>query len=139
MSEWDDAADLDPDDVPVPGSKPRRVNNQERVQEVIDSQWDARPRRYRVDGKEVELFPIGALATAIQRDVLTVRGWERKGWFPAPVLRAPGGHQHRLYTRRFIEGAIRIANEEGLYKPGTRVNKTDFTPRVFALFQEVGG
>ena len=138
---WDDVEDVEADSIPVPGSRPRRQVNAAAVAEVQSRLWDAHPRVYRVNGKDTQLFAIGALAKALGRQVVTVRSWERRGWLPAPVLRSPGegAMQHRLYSRAFIEGVVRIATEENLMKPGTIVKTTDFPRRVRALFQEVGG
>jgi hypothetical protein len=121
----------------LPGSRPRRVH--EPPAEPEAPAWDAYPREYRdAGGVTREWFPISALAEALGRDRQTIYLWERNGWLPKPSVRSPrsdGVVGHRLYTRAFIEGIVRIAREEDVMKPFARVGATQFPVRAFALME----
>lgn len=138
----------DLDDTHIPGRRPRVVHQDVQPSAPEYTSWDqARtwPRKYVVNGHEMELFPIGALARAINRRPRTIHAWEYKGWFPAPLLRSPrkakdGIPGQRLYSRAFIEGVIEIANDEGIIDEwSANICATDFVERVFELFEETGG
>lgn len=79
-----------------------------------DNSWDSSPViKVLPNGRQVEMFSIGAMCAALGRPEVTLRHWERQGYIPkAPyrfreaVLngkRVPG---RRLYTRAMIEAAI---------------------------------
>lgn len=131
-----------------PGSKIKRRESQEmkrdrlleeRRQEKEDEPWDAHPLEIWYQGKQYEMFRIGALGKALGKDSVTIRSWIRKGWLPrnsfqtAPVRGTRGDAGRRLWTRAQIEGIVRIAREEGLLeeKP-PQMTKTNFTKRVIA-------
>jgi hypothetical protein len=70
---------------------------------------------------EIELFSIGALATALEKKVVTIRLWEKKGYIPlAPYrlrsksLQGKKVNGNRVYTRILIEIAIEEFNKRGL-------------------------
>lgn len=103
----------------VPGSKrPRREETElakKRKAKVSGESngWDSDPLIKLLRGKEVELFTIGALAQALEKEVVTIRLWEKKGYIPnAPYrLRSKSlnGNKvqgNRAYTRELIEIAI---------------------------------
>lgn len=97
-----------------------------------------------VQGIEVEFWGIRVLASVLNRQPVTIRGWENGGILPAPTFSKPGRHgdqrgRRRLWTRAQILGIWKIAREEGVLDPGPRVNiaKTQFTPRVTALFEQL--
>lgn len=108
-----------------PGSKtPRRpavvVDNE--VEPEIP--WDASPIIRTVRGKEMEFFGISALATALNRSIVSIRLWERKGYIPRAPYRLPdhaGGKGNRLYTRAIIKATIREFDKAGVLDPGTRI------------------
>lgn len=89
-----------------------------------------------IDGREVTLYPIRALAVALHRAPATIRKWEGKGWLPAPPYRARGDRGDRLYTAKHIEGLVMIAREEGLLGPlkKPRLDQTRFPTRAHRLF-----
>lgn len=99
------------------------------------------PKTMMVNGKEVEFFTVGVLARALQREVVTIRKWERQGYLPKARFRSAGAKQNRLYTRPQILGIVQIAKEEGIYDPTKRkrVDKTNFAERVQALFLALEG
>jgi hypothetical protein len=99
-----------------PGSKQKRRTTNPTVKKrktYEDSAWDAEPIMKSLGGKEVEVFTIGALAKALEKSIISIRSWEKKGYIPqAPYrLRSKslngqkvGGN--RVYTRALIEIAI---------------------------------
>jgi hypothetical protein len=108
----------------VPGSKQKRREPDPKVsrRKVGESNgWDANPIIKTLGGKETEVFTIGAVALALEKTIVTVRLWERKGYIPrAPYrLRSKtlGGKKtggNRVYTRALIESAIDEFNRRGL-------------------------
>lgn len=151
MTSWPDFDDvIDPDTIPVPGSRPRVQHARKENVEPDPVQWDAHPKVYRVDGQDTELFHIGALAAALGRRPSVVKDWERRGWLPRTSLRLSTGVKRsnirkpgvagapvkgrRLYTRAFIEGVISLATETGVDRPGVYVGETDFPARVRDLY-----
>ncbi len=104
-----------------PGKRPpvnRPGNHKLRVVEVQGDgpRWDRRPRVFSYNGKEIELFEIGALAQALGRKPVTMRAWETDGTLPLANFRTPepAGVQvpgkkakgRRLYSRKQIEFMI---------------------------------
>lgn len=153
-TDWPDFEDvIDPEAVPVPGSRPRvkHVSKEVTTPPPTDA-WDAHPKVYRVDGEDVELFGVHALATALGRTTSSIKHWEREGWLPRTNLRLPmnlrsgirskdwvrnmevGGR--RLYTRAFIEGIKALAEETGVDRLGVYVGETEFPQRAFDLYAE---
>jgi len=60
---------------------------------------------FHVQGTELELYPIQALANAVGRRVEAVRVWERQGEIPKPLFRVTGSphqEQRRWYSRTQI-------------------------------------
>ena len=66
------------------------------------------------NGTQVEMFTIGSLAQALNRPIITVRHWIKKGYIPASPYRLPtttdrNGDERkgrRLYTRPMIEAVV---------------------------------
>ena len=109
-----------------PGSKrKRRVTEEPKVKEEVS--WDANPQiKPLPDGRDIELFTVGALAQALNRPFITIRTWNQKGYLPTPPYRLPtkknkNGVEHkgrRLYSRAMIEAAIALfAQFEVLHLP----------------------
>jgi hypothetical protein len=111
----------------APGSKtPRRQLNEVSAKRHAKAMgesngWDADPIIKTLQGVETEVFTVGALAQALEKQVVTIRLWEKKGYIPiAPYrLRAKtlngkkvGGN--RVYTRPLIEAAIEEFSARGL-------------------------
>ena len=108
----------------VPGSKRKRREPDPKVSRRKSGEsngWDANPIMKTLGGKEVEVFTISALAQALEKSIVSVRLWERKGYIPrAPYrLRAKtvkgqktGGN--RVYTRALIESAMEEFSKRGL-------------------------
>lgn len=111
----------------VPGSKQKRresnpkadVRRQKALQEV--AAWDTNPLVKSFQGKEVELFTVSSLALALEKEIVTIRLWERKGYIPiAPyrlrskTLNGKKVNGNRVYTRALIEITIEEFQKRGL-------------------------
>ena len=106
-----------------PGSKKKR--KEKKVEYVPkESSWDSKTYiKTLPSGQDVEFFTIGALASALNRPVVTIRLWTRQGHLPPPPFRLPDtqdkygvAHKGRtLYTRPMIEAAIEIFKRNGVF------------------------
>jgi hypothetical protein len=140
----DDWEDVDPEDVDVPGSRPRVDHNKRQASDasVLPEGWDRQPRTYRVNGVDTQLFDIEAFMEATGLRYGTIRQWERHGVLPKPLMRSPRKDKvagHRLYSREYVEGVARILVEEKVSDTRRNVRKTDFAARVRELFERTGG
>jgi hypothetical protein len=102
-------------DLYYPGSKRKR--REPKVEEPVDTSWDKHPRPTVLpNGKEIDLFTIGALASALNRPVITIKLWMKEGHLPTSPYRLPtkvdkNGNERqgrRLYSRSMIESAIQV-------------------------------
>mgnify|MGYP006267679805 CR=1 FL=1 len=107
----------------LPGSKKKRKEPNPKVSRRKDESngWDENPIMKTLGGKEVEVFTIGALAKALEKSIVSVRLWERKGYIPrapyrlrAKVLKGQKTNGNRVYTRALIESAVEEFNRRGL-------------------------
>lgn len=111
----------------VPGSKQKRredtpVAEKRRRQAFGESNgWDAHPIIKSLKGVETEVFTVGALAMALDKTIVTIRLWEKKGFIPiAPYrlrskqLNGNKVNGNRVYTRELIEIAIEEFTVRGL-------------------------
>lgn len=111
----------------APGSKQKRreVNSisEKRRKKILGESngWDANPSIKLLQGIETELFTIGALADALEKKIVTIRVWEKKGYIPmAPYrlrskqLNGKKVNGNRAYTRELIEIAIEEFTARGL-------------------------
>jgi hypothetical protein len=126
-----------------PGSRtPLDAEEKQKVQQHESDQWDLNPMIFTVRGKEMEFFPIGALALALGgRSANTLRAWEKEGIIPRTIFMKPSSDprgRRRMYTRAMVEGLVRIAKEEGVLWPqkGQHLSTTQFTQRALELFQQ---
>ena len=68
------------------------------------------------------MFTIGALASALNRPIITIRLWMKEGYIPLSPYRLPAKPDkngemregRRLYTRAMIEAAINIFAKAGV-------------------------
>jgi hypothetical protein len=109
-----------------------------------ETSWDAKPTEIWYQGVRYEVFPIGALAKAMNRDSVTIRAWMRKGWLPRNGFQTPAVYgslknaSRRLWTRTQIDRIAQIAKEEGLLEENpVRIQQTSFTQRVFSEWKEL--
>jgi hypothetical protein len=108
----------------VPGSKRKRREPDVKIsrRKIGESNgWDETPIVKMLGGKEVEVFTIGALAQALEKSIVSVRLWERKGYIPrAPyrlrskTLKGQKTGGNRVYTRALIESTIEEFSKRGL-------------------------
>lgn len=111
----------------VPGSKkPRRdttpAADKRRAQAFGESNgWDAHPIIKSLQGVETEVFTISALADALEKQVVTIRLWEKKGYIPiAPyrlrskTINGKKVNGNRVYTRELVEITIEEFARRGL-------------------------
>lgn len=108
----------------VPGSKRKRREADQKVSRRKSGEsngWDANPIIKTLGGKEVEVFTISAFALALEKTIVTIRLWERKGYIPRAPYRLrsktvkgqkTGGN--RVYTRALIEAAVDEFTKRGL-------------------------
>ncbi len=100
----------------IPGSKKKRREINPKVSRRKSGEtngWDENPIIKTLGGKETEVFTIGALAQALEKTIVTIRLWERKGYIPrAPyrlrskTLKGQKTGGNRVYTRTLIESAV---------------------------------
>lgn len=103
----------------VPGSKQKRrestpVADKRRKKAFGETNgWDENPIIKVVKGVETELYTISALALALEKQIVTIRLWEKKGYIPgAPYrlrsknLNGKKVNGNRVYTRELIEITI---------------------------------
>lgn len=108
----------------------------------VDPEWDANPRIYPTPEGPTEFFTLGQLARALGRQSVTIRKWEREGIIPKAQYQVPGRNndprgRRRLYTRKQVEGIVRIAEEEGLFANTRKpFEETRFRERVLDLFKQ---
>ena len=99
---------------PDPNVKPRKVST--------PGSWDVDPQvKTLPNGKVIELFSAGSLGLALNRPLVTLRLWERKGYIPrAPYrlksmmvngVKKPGW---RMYSRTIVEATIESFQSRGL-------------------------
>lgn len=111
----------------VPGSKRKRrettVASEKHRKKIMGESngWDNSPLIRSIKGVETELFTISALADALEKKIVTIRLWEKKGYIPAAPYRlrskSLNGKKvlgNRVYTRRLIEIAIEEFTNRGL-------------------------
>jgi hypothetical protein len=108
----------------VPGSKRKRRELDPKVSRRKAGEsngWDANPIIKTLGGKDTEVFTIGALAQALEKTIVTIRLWERKGYIPrAPyrlrskTLKGQKTGGNRVYTRALIESTVEEFSRRGL-------------------------
>jgi hypothetical protein len=111
----------------VPGSKQKRreetPETEKRRQKLLGESngWDENPIVKTLKGEQVEVFPISALAAALEKQVVTIRLWEKKGYIPAAPYRLRSKNLNgtkvngnRVYTRALIQITIDEFTKRGL-------------------------
>lgn len=76
------------------------------------------------NGDVVDLFYIGALASALGRNTNTIRKWEIAGIIPDPCFKDKFGR--RLYTQEQIDVIVNCA-EKAKIKQGASISRTSFS------------
>lgn len=141
---WNDAEDIDPDEVPevpVPGTRPR-VQHATETSSSAPPVWTHKGRVCQVGANTLTLYPVSVLVEVTGLKYSTIRKWEREGSFPLARYRSPARGKlpgHRLYTRAFIEGVRDLLESEGLRDLRRNARTDTFVRRVHALFRGTGG
>jgi hypothetical protein len=136
----------------VPGSKQKRREStttaDKRRSKILGESngWDANPIIKSVKGVETELFTLGALALALEKSLVTIRLWEKKGYIPGAPYRlrskSLNGKKvsgNRVYTRKLIEIAVEEFAKRRLLG-SARVewrNNSDLTEAIIRRWKEV--
>ena len=108
-----------------PGSKRKRRApdpNAKKREASTPGTWESTPQvKTLPNGKVLELFSAGAMALALNRPLVTLRLWERKGYIPrAPYrlksmmvngVKKPGW---RMYSKAIVEATIESFQSRGL-------------------------
>lgn len=107
-----------------PGSKRKRKTPAKKEPAVTTDQgWDSNPfKKTLPNGKDIEMFTIGALASAVGRPVITIRTWIKEGYIPASPYRLPDtvdkyGQKRagrRMWSRAMIETLVEKLDKAGL-------------------------
>jgi hypothetical protein len=107
-----------------PGSKRKRKPVVVKKPEIeLDTNWDSKPfKKTLPNGRDLEMFTIGALAAAVGRPIISIRAWIKEGYLPASPYRLPTkkdvhGKDHagrRLYSRAMVEKLVEILDKAGL-------------------------
>lgn len=134
----DDIEDLFEDLKDYPGKRKPALRDQKPEPKPVAT-WDARPRRYFVNGVKQEFFTVGQVALALQRTSRTIRWWEGKEVIPPATFRAAAPKRSkvkeagdRLWTRAQVEVMIRVAQEEGVL--AGKAPTPAFTRKLVAAF-----
>ena len=109
----------------LPGSKKKKRRKEDpkvsRRKAGETNGWDENPIIKTLGGKETEVFTISALAHALEKSLVTIRLWERKGYIPrapyrlrAKTLQGKKTGGNRVYTRPLIEATIDEFAKRGL-------------------------
>lgn len=120
---------------------PNRVPDPVRRGVGVDPDWDDKPKVYTINGEDIEFFTVGQLAKALGREPGTMRKWENLGVIPKATFQVPGKDgdvrgRRRLYSRKQVEGMVRIAEEEGMLANTRKpFQQTKFKERVLELFK----
>ena len=111
-------------DIYYPGSKRKRKEPKpKKEKQILD--WDSKPRKTILpNGTQVDMFLIGSLCKALNRPLVTIRSWIKEGYLPQSPYRLPStttksGEEYRgrrLYSRRMIEAAVEIFNQNRLFE-----------------------
>jgi hypothetical protein len=112
----------------IPGSKKKRIEDNPKAQTRrkqaagdFDNGWADNPIIKTMFGRETEVYTISALAQALDKKIVTIRLWEKKGYIPmAPyrlrkkVINGKEVMGNRVYTKDLIEIAIDEFARRGL-------------------------
>ena len=91
---------------------------------------------YNIEGRDIELYRIGALAAALDKTPQQIVEWERLGLFPKPCFRISGeglGHCERWYSKEQIINIRKVWKIFPLRRGAGR-HKTNFFHFVKQVF-----
>lgn len=87
---------------------------------------------YMVNGKPTKLCRIRALAHAVDREIPTIRVWDRTGIIPEAAFRRAG---QRLYLLEEVSVARKIAKETGFIDDQTKIE--EFSVEVTKAWKKI--
>ena len=131
-----------------PGTSRRRKTYSKPADVVTDDPTEildlGKAKLVLVNGQPQELYPLGAVARALNRQPVTVRKWESEGVIPRSPFILPSHDprgQRRLYSKDQIMALRRVAEEEGLLSPNANgkwksIEETDFRSKALRVFTE---
>ncbi len=129
-----------------PGSKkPKReyTGKEQATTEPEPEQLDlGKAKVFLVNGQPKELYPLGAIARALNRQPVTVRKWESEGVIPVSPFILPSHDprgQRRMYSIEHIMGLRKAAEEEGVLHPNANgkwksIEETHFRSKAMKVF-----
>jgi hypothetical protein len=130
-----------------PGSRKQRKSYEEPEKLVPQDEAEdfdlGKPKIFLVNGQPAELFTLGVVARALNRQPVTVRKWESEGIIPRSPFVLPSHDprgQRRLYTRAQIEALRTVAEEEGVLSPNANgkwksIETTSFREKAIRAFK----
>ena len=134
----------------IPGSKKKKRRDEDpkvsRRKAGETNGWDENPIIKTLGGKETEVFTLSALAQALEKSLVTIRLWERKGYIPkapyrlrAKTLQGKKTGGNRVYTRSLIEVTVdEFAKRKLLGSARVEWNKhEDLTDALVKRWREV--
>lgn len=86
------------------------------------------------NGEKIELFYIGALASALGRSVQIIRKWEIGGVIPNPCFKDK--FNRRMYSQEQIDAIVRCA-ERAKIKQGLSIANTSFSVWCHKALEEI--
>lgn len=104
--------------------------------DVKQRMWRLEQRRgrvFRVNGRMLEMFPIGVLAATLGHTARAVALWEQNGRFPKPMWHMPNPNNANSLRRWYSK--TQIANLRALYKSIYLNSTSQYVRRDF--FEEV--
>lgn len=86
------------------------------------------------NGTSIKVYPIGALARALNRSTCTIHRWESLGIIPETFFTNSRGH--RMYSQEQIDIIVECAKEAGI-KHGNSFALTPFTDLCYTRLSEL--
>jgi hypothetical protein len=112
-------------DALYPGSTPPR----NKVLDRTEDEWlRSLPfKEFLVAGEPRKFYSIGALATALGKQPVTLRSWEQKGWLPAASFRTPAPRGPQIPGK--VTKGRRLYSQEQVVFLATAYDKYILSPR----------
>jgi hypothetical protein len=108
-------------EVYYPGSKRKRREPAPKVE--LDNSWEKNfYKKTLPNGRQLEVYSIGSLASALNRTIPTLRQWMQRGKLPDSPYRLPAkldkngnmGEGRRLYSKAMVEVTIELFAKAGI-------------------------
>jgi len=103
-------------------------------------------RVFQIGNEDIELFPIGVLAEALDRSAHTIKLLELKGEFPKPMFRVAGSRTKRWYSAAQVinlhrlmylkNGGRKYFQDRELYELWTKEVKELFYKRTVVIDEQ---